>query len=107
MNKEVLKAIKEYDRMICNLNGIKANNYDYAITNIIRDEKEGAALYLFEGNGIESAAFAYDGGGVFLLPDWQGARPETLKEVSEYDWVTYTGRDAIIFNSYPRSLQGI
>lgn len=102
MNKEVLRAINEYDR-ICNLNGI-ANNYDYAITNVIRDEKEGAALYLFEGNGIESAAFAYDGGRVYLLPDWQGARPETLNEVSEYDWVTYTGRDAMILNGYPRIL---
>ena len=77
---------------------------DYVITEVIEDESEGAALYLFESEkeGIKSAAFAYESGGVFLLPDWQGARPEKLSEVGDYVWVDVSGHDAINLNGYPR-----
>lgn len=79
---------------------------DYVITEVIQDESEGAALYLFEckHEGIESAAFAYNYGEVFVLTDWQGARPEKLSEVEQFDWISVKGQPAIILNSYPRIL---
>ena len=98
MQERVLEAIKLYE--------VKCSGkyVDYVITEVIEDESEGAALYLFESEkeGIKSAAFAYESGGVFVLTDWQGSRPEKLSEVADYDWVTTIGHDAINLNGYPR-----
>ena len=98
MQKRVLKAIKLYE-VKCS-----GKDVDYVITEVIEDESEGAALYLFESEkeGIKSAAFAYESGEVFVLTDWQGSRPEKLSEVADYDWVTISGHDAINLNGYPR-----
>ena len=98
MQEKVLEAIKLYD--IC----CSGEYVDYVITEVIEDESEGAALYLFESEkeGIKSAAFAYESGEVFLLTDWQGSRPEKLSEVGDYDWVTISGHDAINLKGYPR-----
>lgn len=98
MQKRVLEAIKLYEAKC------SGKDVDYVITEVIEDESEGAALYLFESEkeGIKSAAFAYESGEVFLLTDWQGSRPEKLSEVADYDWVTISGHDAINLNGYPR-----
>ena len=94
MQEIVLEIIKLYE--------IKCSgcDVDYVITEVIEDESEGAALYLFESEkeGIKSAAFAYESGEVFVLTDWQGARPEKLAEVADYDWVDVIGHDAINLN---------
>ena len=98
MQEIVLEIIKLYE--------IKCSgcDVDYVITEVIEDESEGAALYLFESEkeGIKSAAFAYESGEVFVLTDWQGARPEKLSEVADYDWVDVIGHDAINLNGYAR-----
>lgn len=98
MQKKVLEAIKLYEAKC------SGKDVDYVITEVIEDDSEGAALYLFESEkeGIKSAAFAYESGEVFLLTDWQGSRPEKLSEVGDYDWVTISGHDAINLNGYPR-----
>ena len=98
MQERVLEAIKLYE-VKCS-----GKDVDYVITEVIEDESEGAALYLFESEkeGIKSAAFAYESGEVFVLTDWQGSRPEKLSEVADYDWVTISGHDAINLNGYPR-----
>ena len=98
MQEIVLEIIKLYE-LKCS-----GKDVDYVITEVIEDESEGAALYLFEceKEGIKSAAFAYESGEVFVLTDWQGARPEKLSEVADYDWVTTSGHDAINLNGYPR-----
>ena len=98
MQKRVLEAIKLYE-VKCS-----GEDVDYVITEMIEDESEGAALYLFESEkeGIKSAAFAYESGEVFVLTDWQGTRPEKLSEVADYDWVTTSGHDAINLKGYPR-----
>ena len=98
MQEKVLEAIKLYE--IC----CSGEYVDYVITEAIEDESEDAALYLFEceKEGVKSAAFAYESGEVFVLTDWQGARPEKLSEVADYDWVTTSGHDAINLNGYPR-----
>ena len=98
MQEKVLEAIKLYE-VKCS-----GKDVDYVITEVIEDESEGAALYLFESEkeGIKSAAFAYENGWVFVLTDWQGSRPEKLSEVADYDWVTISGHDAINLNGYPR-----
>ena len=98
MQERVLETIKLYE--------VKCSgcNVDYVITEVIEDESEGAALYLFESEkeGIKSAAFAYENGEVFVLTDWQGTRPEKLSEVGNYDWVDVSGHNAININGYPR-----
>ena len=83
---------------------MSGNDVDYVITEVIEDESEGAALYLFESEkeGIKSAAFAYESGDVFVLTDWQGSRPEKLSEVNDYDWMDLSSHDAINLNGYPR-----
>ena len=100
MQEIVLEIIKLYE--------IKCSgcDVDYVITEVIEDESEGAALYLFESEkeGIKSAAFAYESGEVFVLTDWQCSRPEKLSEVDNYDWVTTSGQNAINLNGYPRML---
>ena len=98
MQEKVLEAIKLYEAKC------SGKDVDYVITEVIEDESEGAALYLFESEkeGIKSAAFAYESGEVFVLTDWQGSRPEKLSEVADYDWVTISGHDAINLNGYPR-----
>ena len=98
MKEKVLEAIKLYEVKM------SGNDVDYVITEVIEDESENAALYLFEceKEGIKSAAFAYNSGEVFVLSDWQGARPEKLSEVEQFDWVTISGHDAIVLNGYPR-----
>ena len=98
MQEKVLEAIKLYEAKC------SGKDVDYVITEVIEDESEGAALYLFESEkeGIKSAAFAYESGEVFVLTDWQGSRPEKLSEVGDYDWVTISGHDAINLNGYPR-----
>ena len=98
MQEKVLEAIKLYD--IC----CSDEYVEYVITEVIEDESEGAALYLFESEkeGIKSAAFAYESGEVFVLTDWQALRPEKLSEVGDYVWVTTSGHDAINLNGYPR-----
>ena len=98
MQERVLEAIKLYEAKC------SGKDVDYVITEVIEDESEGAALYLFESekDGIKSAAFAYESGEVFVLTDWQGSRPEKLSEVADYDWVTISGHDAINLNGYPR-----
>ena len=98
MQERVLEAIKLYE-VKCS-----GKDVDYVITEVIEDESEGAALYLFESekDGIKSAAFAYESGEVFVLTDWQGSRPEKLSEAADYDWVTISGHDAIDLNGYPR-----
>ena len=98
MQEKVLEAIKLYEAKC------SGKDVDYIITEVIEDESEGAALYLFESEkeGIKSAAFAYESGEVFVLTDWQGSRPEKLSEVADYDWVTISGHDAINLNGYPR-----
>ena len=98
MQEKVLDAIKLYEAKC------SGKDVDYVITEVIEDESEGAALYLFEceKEGIKSAAFAYESGEVFVLTDWQGSRPEKLSEVADYDWVTTSGHDAINFDGYPR-----
>ena len=98
MKEKVLEAIKLYEVKM------SGNDVDYVITEVIEDESEGAALYLFESEkeGIKSAAFAYNSGEVFVLTDWQGARPEKLSEVEQFDWLTISGFDALVLNSYPR-----
>lgn len=97
MKEKVLEAIKLYEAKM------SGNDVDYVITKVI-EESEVAALYLFEceKEGIKSAAFAYNSGEVFVLSDWQGARPEKLSEVEQFDWVTIGGHDAIVLNGYPR-----
>ena len=98
MQKRVLEAIKLYEAKC------SGKDVDYVITEVIEDESEGAALYLFESEkeGIKSAAFAYESGEVFLLTDWQGSRPEKLSEVEQFDWLTISGFDALVLNGYPR-----
>ena len=98
MQEKVLEAIKLYD--IC----CSGEYVDYIITEVIEDESEDAALYLFESEkeGIKSAAFAYESGEVFVLTDWQGARPEKLSDVADYAWVTTSGQNSINLNGYPR-----
>ena len=98
MQERVLEAVKLYD-IKCS-----GKDVDYVITEVIEDESEGAALYLFESEkeGIKSAAFAYESGEVFVLTDWQGSRPEKLSEVDDYDWMDVSGHDAINLNGYPR-----
>ena len=98
MQEKVLEAIKLYEAKC------SGKDVDYVITEVIEDESEGAALYLFESEkeGIKSAAFAYESGEVFLLTDWQGSRPEKLSEVADYDWVTTSGQNTINLNGYPR-----
>lgn len=98
MQEKVLESIKLYD--IC----CSGEYVDYVITEVIKDESECAALYLFESGkeGIKSAAFAYEDGEVFVLTDWQGTRPEKLSEVADYDWVTTSGQNTINLNGYPR-----
>ena len=98
MQERVLEAIKSYELMR------SVKDVDYVITEVIEDESEGAALYLFESEkeGIKSAAFAYGSGEVFVLTDWQGSRPEKLSEVADYDWVTTSGQNTINLNGYPR-----
>lgn len=98
MKEKVLEAIKLYEVKM------SGNDVDYVITEVIEDESEGAALYLFEceKEGIKSAAFAYNSGEVFVLTDWQGARPEKLSEAEQFDWVTISGIDALVLNGYPR-----
>ena len=98
MQERVLEAIKLYE--------VKCSgcDVDYVITEVIEDESEGAALYLFESEkeSIKSAAFAYERGEVFVLTDWQGTRPEKLSEVGNYDWENVSGHNAININGYPR-----
>ena len=98
MQEKVLEDVRRYE-VKCS-----GKDVDYVITEVIEDESEGAALYLFESekDGIKSAAFAYESGEVFVLTDWQGSRPEKLSEVADYDWVTISGHDAINLNGYPR-----
>lgn len=98
MQEMVLESIKFYE-IKCS-----GKDVDYVITEVIEDESEGAALYLFESEkeGIKSAAFAYESGEVFVLTDWQGTRPEKLSEVGYYDWVDVSGHNAININGYPR-----
>ena len=98
MQEKVLEDVRRYE-VKCS-----GKDVDYVITEVIEDESEGAALYLFESEkeGIKSAAFAYESGEVFVLTDWQGARPEKLSEVADYDWVDVIGHDAIHLNGYPR-----
>ena len=98
MQEKVLETIKLYEAKC------SGKDVDYVITEVIEDESEGAALHLFEceKEGIKSAAFAYESGEVFVLTDWQGARPEKLSEVEQFDWVTISGHDAINLNGYPR-----
>ena len=100
MQEKILEAIKLYEAKM------SGNDVDYVITEVIEDESEGAALYLFESEkeGIKSAAFAYESGEVFVLTDWQGLRPEKLSEVADYAWVTTSGQNSINLNSYPRML---
>ena len=98
MQERILEAIKLYE--------VKCSgcDVDYVITEVIEDESEGAALYLFESEkeGIKSSAFAYENGEVFVLTDWQGTRPEKLSEVGNYDWVDVSGHNTININGYPR-----
>ena len=98
MQERVLEAIKLYD--IC----CSGEYVDYVITEVIEDESEGAALFLFESEkeGVKSAAFAYESGEVFVLTDWQGTRPEKLSEVGDYDWVNVSGHNTINIDGYPR-----
>ena len=98
MQEKVLEAIKLYEAKC------SGKDVDYVITEVIEDESEGAALYLFESEkeDIKSAAFAYENGWVFVLTDWQGSRPEKLSEVADYDWVTTSGQNTINLNGYPR-----
>lgn len=98
MQERILEAIKLYE--------VKCSgcDVDYVITEVIEDESEGAALYLFESEKdcVKSSAFAYESGEVFVLTDWQGTRPEKLSEVGYYDWVDVSGHNAININGYPR-----
>ena len=98
MKEKVLEAIKLYEVKM------SGNDVDYVITEVIEDESENAALYLFEceKEGIKSAAFAYNSGEVFVLTDWHGTRPEKLSEIGDYDWVDVSGHNAININGYPR-----
>ena len=98
MKNKVLEAVKLYE-IKCS-----GEDVDYVITEVIEDEREGAALYHFESEkeGIKSAAFAYESGEVFVLTDWQGTRPEKLSEVGNYDWENVSGHNAININGYPR-----
>ena len=98
MQEKVLEAIKLYEAKC------SGKDVDYVITEVIEDESEGAALYLFESEkeGIKSAAFAYESGEVFVLYDWQGSRPEKLSEVGYYGWVATSGCNTINLYGYPR-----
>ena len=98
MQERVLVSIKLYE-VKCS-----GKDVDYVITEVIEDESEGAALFLFESEkeGVKSAAFAYESGEVFVLTDWDGTRPEKLSEVGDYDWVDVSGHNAININGYPR-----
>lgn len=98
MKKEVLEKIKKFDK------DSSGEVVEYVITAVVQGD--GIALYLFEADGIYSAAIAYDGGEVFFLRDWQGARPEALEEVAEFDWVCENGQDAIVFDGFPRTFFG-
>ena len=97
MQEIILESIKLYE--------IKCSgcDVDYVITEVIEDESEGAALFLFESEkeGVKSA-FAYESGEVFVLTDWQGTRPEKLSEVGDYDWVDVSGHNTINIDGYPR-----
>ena len=100
MKTTVLDNIKAYET------AMSGCNVDYVITDEI-ELKDGATLYLFksEEDGIYSSAVGYEDGSVFVLTDWQGARPETADDVESYDWCRVDGTPAIVFFGLPRVLE--
>lgn len=67
-------------------------------------DKDGALILFHTDTGIKSSAYQYSTGEVFLLRDWQGARPESLAEIPDFDWVSESGKGAVILDGRPRIL---
>lgn len=65
------------------------------------EDNEGM-LVLFSTGDCEAAAYIYDDGTLFHLRDWQSARPESIEEIADYDWLTEDGRPATMLNGHPR-----
>lgn len=95
-NKTVLEAIRAYEKEM------SGNDIDYKITDIIQ-LTEGADMYQFEADGIYSSAIRHADGTIFFLADWQGNRPTTFEEISDFLWITLYGRYASMINGLPRA----
>ena len=67
-------------------------------------DKDGALTLYHTDTGIKSSAYQYSTGEVFLLRDWQGARPESLEEIPDFDWVSESGKSTVILDGRPRIL---
>lgn len=81
------------------------NNCRCTLVSKTEDKKNGGSLIIFNVNGeFETSAYMYDDGTLFHLQDWQGAHPETLDEIKDYEWTSYEGRPAVIMEDAPRLL---
>lgn len=67
-------------------------------------DTEGRLVLFKAGDDIYSAAYIYNDDELFHLRDWQGARPESLEEISDFEWLTEDGKDAIMMDGRPRRL---
>lgn len=70
------------------------------IEQIIEDEE--GKLVLFHAEACYAAVYVYNDGELFHLRDWQSARPESLDEMEDFDWLTEDGRPAVMLNGRPR-----
>jgi len=79
------------------------------MTKVIKDPQNKGSLVLFDAGSIEDApcpcsAYVYDSGEVFTLYDWHGFIPTTLNEIPDAEWLTPSGRRAVVLNGSPRKL---
>jgi hypothetical protein len=64
---------------------------------------EGATMHLFKCGVVESSAISYKDGSLFVIDDWQSARPESYEDIKDFTWVSGAdGRRAVILNGLPR-----
>lgn len=102
MKEQVLQAIEIYEKEL------SGNDVKYDITDTI-PLMDGATLYLFQNEewGIRSSAIGYEDGNLFVMRDWQGGRPTTAEEVTDYpnEWVNVNGGYGVMIDGLPRIMQ--
>ncbi len=79
-NIKFLDLISDYDKSIA---GERPNYYEIIKKTHIKDGQ----MILFRTEDVISVAIAYDNGEVYVLYDWQGGYPSSIKEKDMYEWV--------------------
>lgn len=67
-------------------------------------DSEGKLVLFCADGSIHSAAYIYNDDELFHLRDWQGARPESHEEISDFEWLAEDGKNAIVMDGKLRRL---